>query len=369
MLQEEEQVDYHKIPNFEFGTFGTRHQLHIFFPRLWSPERSKQSRAFQLTEHQRSFWYENGFRPAIVSLLGQNIASEWPAKYSTEEFRAKKTRGGFAWSTKLIPSDVVGDLADRIRTELGQNPLIADDDVTWARDFFFLHTIRGTKHSTFHHVDTPSAEHYLEDFLQRAQLSDEIGREGDWYIDVGIEISSEHGECLQWSTPTHYEVVQQALRISTRNAERISDINSSKYTRDPVSHLTAISGFRVVPGFRGQGMYEAAYIQAYTTDKAVLYHPEGRHHSKFITIKEAMKVEHPSKTIEGIYSIYDEARTANSSNARLEVRVPYKFATQVLIEFDPDVLKDCLCSFSRQEWWLVLFSLPFRIAYYIDFFI
>lgn len=322
-----------------------------------------------MTEHQRSFWYENGFRPAIVALLGQNIASEWPAKYSTEEFRAKKTRGGFAWSTKLIPSDVVGDLADRIRTELGQNPLIADDDVTWARDFFFLHTIRGTKHSTFHHVDTPSAEHYLEDFLQRAQLSDEIGREGDWYIDVGIEISSERGECLQWSTPTHYEVVQQALRISTRNAERISDINSSKYTRDPVSHLTAISGFRVVPGFRGQGMYEAAYIQAYTTDKAVLYHPEGRHHSKFITIKEAMKVEHPSKTIEGIYSIYDEARTANSSNARLEVRVPYKFATQVLIEFDPDVLKDCLCSFSRQEWWLVLFSLPFRIAYYIDFFI
>jgi hypothetical protein len=143
------------------------------------------------------------------------------------------------------------------------------------------------------------------------------------------------------------------LRISNRHAERISDINSSKYTRDPVSHLTAISGFRAVPGVRGQGMYEAAYIQAYTTDKAVVYHPEGRHHAKFITIKEAMQFKHPSKTIEGIYNIYDEARTANSSNARLEVRVPYQFATQVLIELDPNVLKDCLCSFTRQEWWLV----------------
>ena len=316
-----------------------------------------------MSDRERAFWYENGLRPAIAVLLGQNIASEWPAKYSTEEFRAKKTRGGFAWGTKLIPSNVVGHLAERIRTELGENPLIADDDVTWARDFFFLHTIRGTKHSTFHQVNRHSAEYYLKDFLQRAQLSDEVGEVGDWYVDVGIEISSEHGECLQWTTPTHYEVIQQALRISSRHAERISDINSSKYARDPVSHLTAISGFRAVPGVRGQGMYKAAYIQAYTTDKAVVYHPEGRHHAKFISIKEAMQFEHPSKTIEGIYNIYDEARTSNSSNARLEVRVPYQFATQVLIEFDPDVLKDCLCSFTRQEWWLgfLLSTLPFKL--------
>jgi hypothetical protein len=351
LLQEEKLVDYHKIPNFEFGTFGMRHHLHIFFPGLWSPERSQRSNAYHLTERERAFWYENGFRPAIATLLGQSIASEWPANYSTEQFRAKKTRGGFAWGTKLIPSNVVDHLANRIRMELDSNPLIADNDIAWARNFFILHTIRGTKHSTYHQVDVESAEYYLYDFVQSAQLSNEVPEVGDWYIDVGVEISSDQEECLQWTTATHYQVVQQALRISDQNAERISDINSSKYSRDPVSHLTAISGFHAVPGIRARGEYEAAYIQAYTTDKSIVYHPEGRHHAKFITIKEAMGVDHPTKTIEGIYGIYEEACTANSSNARLEVRVPYRFATKVLMQFDPDTLKDCLCSFTRQEWW------------------
>jgi hypothetical protein len=344
-------VEYHKIPNFEFGTFGMRHHLHIFFPGLWSPERSQRSNSYHLSEHERAFWYENGFRPAITALLGHSIASEWPANYSTEQFRAKKSRGGFAWGTKLIPSYAVDNLTDRIRAELAMNPLIADDDIAWASNFFVLHTIRGTKHSTFHQVAVESAEYYLDEFVRDAQLSIEVPEVGDWYIDVGIQISSEREECLQWTTYSHCEVIRQALRTSDQNAERISDINSSKYSRDPVSHLTAISGFRAVPGVRAQGEYEAAYIQAYTTDKSVVYHPEGRHHAKFITIKEAMSVDHPTKTIEGIYSIYEEARTANSSNARLEVRVPYRFATQVLMQFDTDALKECLCSFTRQEWW------------------
>jgi hypothetical protein len=345
------QVDYHKIPNFEFGTFGTRHQLHIFFPGLWSPERSQQSKPYHLTERERAFWYENGFRPAIATLLGQSIASEWPAKYSTEQFRARKTRGGFAWGTKLIPSNVVDHLTDRIRAELAMNPLISEDDIAWARDFFVLHTIRGTKHSTYHQVDMESAEYYLFDFVQDAQLSPDVPEVGDWYIDVGIQISSQEDECLQWTTSTHNEVIQQALHISDEHAERISNINSSKYSRDLASHLMAISGFRATPGVLAQGEYEAAYIQAYTTDKSIVYHPEGRHHAKFISIKEAMGMNHPTKTIEGIYGIYEEARTANSSSARLEVRVPYRFATQVMMEFDPDVLKNCLCSFTRQEWW------------------
>jgi hypothetical protein len=203
-----------------------------------------------LTERERAFWYENGFHPAIATLLGQSIASEWPANYSTEQFRAKKTRGGFAWGTKLIPSNVVDHLANCIRMELDLNPLIADNDIAWARNFFILHTIRGMKHSTYHQVDVESAEYYLYDFVQSAQLSNEVPEVGDWYINIGIKISSNQEECLQWTTATHYQVVQQALGISDQNAKRISDINPSKYSRDPVSHLTAIGGFHAIPGVR-----------------------------------------------------------------------------------------------------------------------
>lgn len=332
-----------------------RHHLHVFFPALWSPERSARPSPFQLTEKERAFWYENGLRPAIFTLLGARIASEWPATYSTEQTRAHNNRGGFSWTTKVIPKDAVFQLADGIRTELDANPFVDEDQVAWARDFFFLHTIRGTKHSSFHRIDDISPEFYLQEFLREAQLSPLVPDMGDWYIDVGIEISSDDGECLQWTTAAHYLVIREALRIPEHHAVRISDISSSKYARDPVSHLTAISGFRVVPGVRAQGRYEASYIQAYTTDKAIVYNREGRHHAKFITFKEAMGVDQPHRIIEGLYHIYDEARGANGSNARLEVRVPFAFATTALTEFDGDVFRDCLCSFAREEWWCVQF--------------
>jgi len=304
-----------------------------------------------LTLEERTLWYENAFRPAISALLGDAIASEWPATYETERLRACKARGGYSWGTKLIPKDVVSDLADCIRDQLNTNRTLTREDMTWASDFFFLHTIRGVKHASFHRVDSESSEYYLNDFILDARLSGRVPFVGDWYIDVGIEISSEENACLQWMTNAHPRIVQQALHISDDSAQRITDITSSQYSRDLSSHLTAVSGFRIVPGVRAQGEFEARYLQAYTTDKSVVYNPEGGHHAKFLTTKEAMGHTQPAKTVEGIYTIYEQAMIANSSNARLEVRVPYRFATQVLIEFDVDQLRDSLCAFTREEWW------------------
>jgi hypothetical protein len=59
-----------------------------------------------------------------------------------------------------------------------------------------------------------------------------------------------------------------------------------------------------------------------------------------------MGPNHPTKTIEGVYTIYSEATRANYSSVCLEVRVPYKFATMVLANFKPDRLRQCLCLFT-----------------------
>jgi hypothetical protein len=224
-------------------------------------------------------------------------------------------------------------------------------DREWARDFFVLHTIRGEKDSSFHRVDEHSAGHYLEEFAFDADLSWKVPEVGEWYVDVAIQISSDSGDCLQWITSSHADVIQQALHISDRDAERISSINSSKYERDTVSHLTAVSGFRVVPGVRARGQFDARYVQAYATDKAVVYNPNAGHHAKYLTTKAALQREHPIPVIEGIFTIYKEGLTANASNARLEVRVPYAFATKALVEFDTEVLRGCLAAFTREEWW------------------
>ncbi|KAF9447920.1 hypothetical protein P691DRAFT_781765 [Macrolepiota fuliginosa MF-IS2] len=345
-------VEYHHIPNFEFAHFGNRHQINIFFTKLWKPETEHHRQPSHISEEKRAFWYEYGLRPAIEALSGDAIVSQWPASYEAEKIRAKRTNGGYAWSTRVISKDVVPRLADAIRTCLVDNPDINDDDIIWATDFFFVHTIRGVKHGNYHRADGEAANYFLSDFLNDAQLSTEAGEFGKWYIDVGVEIASKERECLQWLTAAHRKVVEQALRIPTHHAERITQINSSKYSRDLSSHLTAVSGFRIVPGIRAQGPFEAAYLQAYTTDKSVVYHPQGGHHAKFLTAKEILgSAEHPTPTVDGIHHIYDKALLANSSNARLEVRVPIRFATEVFLNIDPAVIREALCSFTREEWW------------------
>ncbi|KAG6864738.1 hypothetical protein C0991_007445 [Blastosporella zonata] len=343
-------VEFHKIPNFEFAKFGARHHLHIFFPRLWDAERSNSRKPYLLHDRERAIWYERGMRPAIASLLGDHIASEWPATLEAEEVRARQARGNFAWGTKMIPADAVVDLADRIRRHLHYSNLTAEDR-EWSTTFFILHTIRGAKSISHHQVDEESSRHLLDKFLNDAHISRDIRTIGDWYIDVAVEIISDQGDCLQWLTSTHNEVVRQALRIGPERAERITSLTSSKYSRDSISHLTAVSGFRIVPGSLATGPFEAKYIQAYTTDKAVTANHDGIHHGKFVTTKNAMVKEQPASQISGMFTIYEAARTNNASKARLEMRVPFEFATRALLEFDAPLLKQCLGVFSPQEWW------------------
>ncbi|KAF8054645.1 hypothetical protein FPV67DRAFT_1682298 [Lyophyllum atratum] len=344
-------VEYHKIPNFEFGKFNDRHHLHIFFPGLWNPERGQGHQAWLTTEAERTYWFNNGLRPAILHLLGHAVASDWPGSYHAESARARNRNGGYSWGTRLVAKEYVPRLAARIRMEIQNSPFVDDRDKQWAQDFFILHTIRGTKHTSMHRVNAASAAIFLDTFIREANLSPAAPAVGDWYVDVAIEISSPDRRCLQWITSTHNIVVQEALRISDYHARRITELGSSQYARDPASHLTALSGFRATPGVQARGEFEVSYIQAYTTDKSVVSNKDAGHHAKFIETKEAMGTDHPTRTIEGLHTIYDTAKRANSSSARLEVRVPYSKATEVLVRFNSTAFRRCICSFTRAEWW------------------
>ncbi|KAG6904892.1 hypothetical protein DXG01_006436 [Tephrocybe rancida] len=342
----EVELDFHKIPNFEFGTFGVRTQIHILFPYLCGPDR----KGWKLTLHERTVIYEKGIRPAIDALCHYQV-SEWSSTLRGEETRARRAGGGYSWGTKLIPSDVVPDLADEIRRQFSLN---ADpDDLAWASRFVVLHTVRGVKHATYHTANPESAEFYLDKFIQDKCLDPSIRNRGFWYIDVAIELSSEDGECLQRIPASHHEVVRQALDIPHREAARVTSLTSSKYDRDYASHLLAVSGCRISPGVRAEGPYEAVYLQAYTTDKALLYNTERGHHAKFLTTKEVMagNGEKAPKTVADIHDLYEKAKENNASNARLEVRVPLEHATSVLLHFNPDALKRTLVSFPKDVWW------------------
>jgi hypothetical protein len=200
-----------------------------------------------------------------------------------------------------------------------------------------------------------SAQFALEEYLVDAKIPIHATETGYWFIDVGVEYSAMDGpECLQWSTSSHFHVVRDVLRIPDNHASRITSIGSTKYARDVVSHLPAVSGCRIEPGIQAEGPFEVQYFQMYTTDKAITYNPEGGYHGKAITMDVAMGPSQPPPFLNGLYGVYRSAMDENASNARIEVRVPFRHATRVLLNVDSHVIRNSLMSFTLDEWWLVV---------------
>jgi hypothetical protein len=315
--------------------------LHIFLPSLVTEEREKGP---YLTTDERKTFYEKGLRPAIEELLPGNV-SEWPATVDNEMFRAKKHSGAFAYQIKMIPAYAVPLLADSIRENLDRHA------VPWGEDLFVLHTIRGTKHSSKHSQNEEAAAHALNEHCYHARIPlESICNEGRWWIDVGLEFYSDNS-CLQWTTRSHFHIARSVLGISDSNARRITRLGSSKYSRDIVSHLPEISGCRIEPGRHAEGANEVAYCQLYVTDKALTYNPEKGRHGKYITMGEAMGTKQPTPFFSGLYDLYMTARERNDTNARIELRVPFDHATEVLQWIPTRVVKDSLVAFRRKDWW------------------
>lgn len=314
--------------------------IHIFFPRLVDERRTSP----KLSGDQLRTFYVDCLRPSIATLLPENV-SDWPASYDAEMFRARKRSGHVSYQTKMVHPWALGLLPHTMRAQLTAN------GIDWAEDFFFLHTIRGTKHGTQHSWDAESAELALHEYLFDASIPLTATEEGIWWIDVAAEIRSDNTACLQWRTSSHFHIVRDILEIPDHHAQRITSLGSSKYARDLVSHLTAVSGCRIEPGVQARGRFQAAYVQMYTTDKAITYNPEGIHHAKSMTIKDAMGQTQPPSFSTGLFGVYRDAVGNNSSNARVEVRVPLDFATTVLLGLDRHVIRHSLLSFTSAEWW------------------
>jgi hypothetical protein len=314
--------------------------IRVLFPAL-----CEEGRSSSLTQEEQKTFYEKGFRPAVVSLLGAS-AADWPPNYESEMFRARGHSGHLSFITKSLPEWHVALLGDKIRENLRFH------DITWAEGLVFLHQIRGVKNTNQHTPYADPSEVALEEWLDRNFLKGEDLLLGDWWIDVGLQISSDRKDCLAWRTDSHCHVVEEVLDIPNQHAERITSIDSSKYSRDLTSHLTAVSGCRITPGTRAEGPFSTKYLQLYTTDKSLTYRPDNGHYGKYITCQDVMAGKADSYC-EKLYNVYQSAIEDNFSLARVEVRVPIKHATEVLLSLTNRTICKWLVSFSRVEWWLV----------------
>lgn len=313
--------------------------IRALFPALCADGRSPF-----LTQEEQTIFYEKGFHPAVVDIMGPN-ASDWPPDYKSEMFRARGHNGQLSFMTKILPEWQVHLLGDKIRENLRRNK------VSWGKGLVFLHQIRGVKSSSQHTPSQEPGEVALEEFLDTNSLRmDDLP--GQWWIDVGLQISSKKQECLAWRTDSHFHLVKEFLQISELNAHRITSISSTKYTRDMTSHLTAVSGCRITPGVKAEGPYSVKYLQLYTTDKSLTYRQDKGHYGKFITCRDVLAGK-AETYCDNLYAVYLAAMKDSFSLARVEVRVPIQSATSVLLNLQRETLSQWLVSFPRVEWWSV----------------
>ena len=321
--------------------------IRALFPGLCADGRSPF-----LTQEEQKIFYEKGFHPAVVDIMGPQ-ASDWPPDYESEMFRARGHNGQLSFVTKMLPDWHVSLLGDKIRENLKKN------EVPWGEGLVFLHQIRGVKNSSQHSPYKEDGEIALEEWLDINYLRNEDLLLGEWWVDVGLQISSDEEECLAWRTDSHFHLLQEVLRIPAHQAHRISSISSSKYTRDMTSHLTAVSGCRINPGPRAEGPYSVQYLQLYTTDKSLTYRQDKGHHGKFITCVDVLDGK-AERYCENLYQVYLAAIKDNFSLARIEVRVPIEHATSVLLHIQRASISEWLVSFPRIVWWSVLTFVQLR---------
>ncbi|KAL0575321.1 hypothetical protein V5O48_006650 [Marasmius crinis-equi] len=331
-------VPYHYVPNFLFAFWGSRSQIHIIFPALYDFTGAKCP---SVTDEQKAEFYDMGIRPAIEELMPEN-ASDWPPNYSSEVFRARQSTGRMAYGTKMMGPEFLEEFVRLLREKLELN------QVLWAAEFRFIHTVRGVKLGNLHSPDAESAAIAQREFFAQNCIPIEATQSGRWYIDIGMEFQSPDGQCLQWTSHSHASIIRAFLEVSEDQAIRMTALGSSRYSRDMVSHLTAIAGCRVEPRST-KGPHEVVYVQMYSTDKAVTYNPERGHHGKAIEMKEAMGPQ-PSEFVSGLFDTYDAAGTI-VSHARIELRVPLRHSLSVLFNIPRSTIRRSLAAFDPETWW------------------
>ncbi|KAF8872161.1 hypothetical protein BD779DRAFT_1453053, partial [Infundibulicybe gibba] len=328
------------VPNILLSHHDQHHMIRVFFPGLYSPTRENLA----LTKEEREEWYNRVIYPAMSDAFPQSTTS-WPPEYSAEIFRARTHGGHIVNSGHGVPASNVSNLSDimRIRMEL----------IPWGRLAFFGVQYRGTKDVSYHGARSQRyAQQALDIYLQGIVLHPR----DTWYIDIGMEFSRT-GCALLWRTDAHNILAADLLKITAEEASQLVRPGRN-CRRDLGSHLTQISGLRVkLPeGCRNAGLTKTIMFQAYTTDKALTYHPERGHYGKFLTGQMVLNSPGVPIFCENLLDAYTSASRNMDVAARVEVRVPLSKAVSALLALEDHTIIQSLVMFSRTVWWYVAFQ-------------
>ncbi|KAG0695742.1 hypothetical protein DFH29DRAFT_1005196 [Suillus ampliporus] len=324
----------HRVPNICLASVGIRTKVRAFFPRLYDPE----SQDVELTQEQKKGIYEKGVRP-VIEELNYETSTNWSTDYEGALTRATKRNNRYQYSTRPFPANMVSRFGYELRLAL-------IDVFPWARDMLFMVQVQGVKEVNQH---KPDDEHVATTALRRAMHDlDYLGLldETHCYIDVGLELS-EPNYAYQWRTDAHGKIIlAYTTSYNARTAAAVTRTRS--YQKDCASGLMHVAGFRVTLAARDPN--EPVYMQAYTTDKALVHQLDGGRHGLALTGKAALSYITPP-LMNNMYRLFNHAAQHHDCAARLEVRLPISAAVRSALSVPVELMSQSLCVFPRVDWW------------------
>ncbi|KAG8733048.1 hypothetical protein FRC10_000460 [Ceratobasidium sp. 414] len=279
-----ELVPYHKIPHAVFGTTDNgRTVVRIFFPEATDEETGN----IFLTKQFLEPFYDLAVKPAAQELVPDHYIRTWPPSYAAEEARAARRVGKPQFSGKALLGADLRAVIPKILEIVGQN-----NDLTFARRCFWMVEMKGVKASTAHPPpDRPMlgpdnrlldpfndartlALNRLFDNWQFAQF-----RGDQWYLDIATTISVSRADSSPVSVLIRKDAHAEILRHFTKEPIQrctnwASRDNSRAYQFDGTAHLEGVGGCRLTISDKEEKTVR--YFQAYTTEKSLTYHRDGK---------------------------------------------------------------------------------------------
>lgn len=332
----------HLIANIPLGSVKERHLVRIMFPALYDPKKP-----IRISQKAIADLYEHAIRPAVKQVYPRSYG-EWPPSHSAELWRT-----GHQKSTRILPGHVVEDWGAQVITNIWDKSG-PGGVLHWARGAFFMHQIRGMK--TAHTHDGTDADHRrmaLRELMQEftpGYFQDPDSQQ-NWFVDVGLEMHRRNS-VVTWRKGAHHRIIDFLReREGTKTGEQYT--SSTSYQVDLVAHLTEVAGFRL--GISEElGPNKISYINCYTTEKALTYTAGHASKAKFLSGKAALAPltsEGRIKYCDDLYAAFVDAKTDSCANARLEVRVPLRYARRVFLDIPEEMIAHSLIVIPNEHWW------------------
>ncbi|KAH9841962.1 uncharacterized protein C8Q71DRAFT_700003, partial [Rhodofomes roseus] len=230
--------------------------------------------------------------------------------------------------------------------------LLAEQGTDYFQDFFFYHQLRGVKGAYVHDPEDDAA--VAAEMISVCEALDWTkmppALQGDWYIDVGLEIRRP-SHVLQWNTHTHKKLVKALL--PSRTMTQVSQLLAGpRYILDNNAQLMDFGGFRLHPEGAGASE-EVVYINVYTTDKTMHYQ---LHHGVFDQIKPRdlfpETIEATKKHInEWTKTFRESMEHQQEAAARCEVRVTFRKYATVLRTWPDRNVSRFTSAVPAKAWW------------------